>query len=100
MDVEVNADAENIETGQVRLTHTSYLLMVSHKDGKSAEVPRLACRTALDKARLLQAMMRHDLQARYRQEREQFVDAFATMDDAQLDALIASASAEGQGVSR
>ena len=90
MDVEVNAYAEHIATGQIRHTHTSYLLMVSLKEGRSAEVPRLICRTALDKARFLQARLRHELQARYRDERDQFIDAFATMDDAQLDDLITS----------
>lgn len=98
MDVEVNAYAENVETGQLRLTHTCYLLMVSRKEGKAAEVPRLVCRTQLDKARFLQASLRQDMQAHYRQEQERFVDAFATMDDAQLDALIAER--EHRGASR
>ena len=95
MDVEINAYAENIETGHVRLTHTSYLLMVSLKDGKSAEVPRLVCRTALDKARFLQAQLRQEMQARYRQERDRFVDEFALMDDAQLDTLMTARASAG-----
>ena len=90
MDVEINAYAENIETGHVRLTHTCYLLMVSLKDGKPAEVPQLVCRSSLDKARFVHAKMRQEMQARYRQERDRFVDAFATMDDAQIDALVAA----------
>lgn len=95
MDVEINAYAETIGTGQVRLTHTSYLRMVSLQNGKSAEVPRLVCRTALDKARFLQASMRQELQGRYREERDRFVDEFAMMDDAQLDALMAASASAG-----
>lgn len=101
MDVEVTCYAENIDMGQVRLTHTSYLRMVSLRNGTSAEVPRLVCRTALDKARFLQASMRHELQDRHRHERERFVDEFAMMDDAQLDALIAAVhNVNSTGVSR
>jgi acyl-CoA hydrolase len=92
MEVEVNVYAEHVETGQLRLTHTCYLTMVSLKDGKPAEVPRLICRTTVDKARYLQTKMRREMGKRYRQERDQFVDEFATMDDAQLDRLIATVS--------
>lgn len=95
MDVEVNVYAEDIKTGQQRLTHTCYLLMVSRKDGKATEVPRLVCRTPLDKARFLQASLRQDMQAQYRLEQERFVDSFAMMDDAQLDVLIAERESRG-----
>lgn len=94
MDVEVNAYAETVETDQLRLTHTCYLRMVSLKDGKPSAVPHLRCRYAVDKARYLQAKMRRNMEAQYRQERDQFVDAFAMMDDAQLDALIAADSSD------
>ena len=46
----------------------------------------------MDEARYLQTKMRREMGKRYRQERDQFVDEFVTMDDAQLDRLIATAS--------
>jgi uncharacterized protein (TIGR00369 family) len=93
MELEVNVYAENLETSELRLTHTCYLTMVSVREGKSAPVPRLVCRTAVDKARYLQAKMRREMAVSYRQERDRFVDEFAMMDDAQLDALIDGDSA-------
>jgi uncharacterized protein (TIGR00369 family) len=89
MEIEINVYAENLETSQLRLTHTCYLTMVSLNDGTSATVPQLICRTSVDKARYLQAKMRREMGMRYRQERDRFVDEFAMMDDAQLDALLA-----------
>lgn len=89
MDIEVTAYAETVETGQLRLTHTCNLMMVSLKDGKASQIPRLICRTAVDKARYLQAKMRRKMEKQYRLERDQFVDAFAMMDDTQIDALMA-----------
>lgn len=90
MEIEVNVYAENLATSELRLTHTCYLTMVSLKDGASAEVPRLVCRTSVAKARYLQAKLRREIGSRYRQERDRFVDEFAMMGDAQLDALIAA----------
>jgi acyl-CoA hydrolase len=94
MEVEVNVYAENLETSQLRLTHTCYLTMVSLKDSTSAEVPRLVCRTSVDKARYLQTRMRREMGMRYRQERDRFVDEFALIDDTRLDALVAADCAQ------
>jgi len=52
-------------------------------------VPRLVCRASVAKARYLQAKLRREIGLRYRQEGDRFVDEFAMMDVAQLDALIA-----------
>lgn len=89
MEVEIHLYAEDIPTGSVRHTNTCHLTMVALKEGKPATVPRLVCRTREDKARYIQAKMRREMGLRYREERDQFLQQIETMDDSELDALLA-----------
>jgi uncharacterized protein (TIGR00369 family) len=89
LEVEINVYAEDIPSGTVRHTNTCHFTMVALKDGRPTPVPRLICRTREDKARYIQAKMRREMSLRYRGERDQFVQQFADLDDAALDALIA-----------
>ena len=89
MEIEINIFAEDIPTGTVRHTNSCYFTIISLKDGKPNPVPRLVCRTREDKARYIQAKMRREMSLRYREERDQFLQQVAGMDDAELDALIA-----------
>jgi acyl-CoA hydrolase len=88
MEVEIDVFAEEIATGTVRRTNSCHVTMVSLVDGKPNPVPKLVCRTREDKARFIQAKMRREMGFRYREERDRFLEQFAGMEDAELDALI------------
>lgn len=94
LEVEINVYAEDIPTGAVRHTNSCHLTMVALKDGKPTPVPRLVCRTREDKARCIQAKMRRERGLQYREERDRFLQQFETMDDAELDALLAEQKTE------
>jgi acyl-CoA hydrolase len=88
MEVDVDVQAENIVTGETRLTNTCHLTFVALSDGKPVPVPPLVCRTRADKERCLRARMRRDLGMRYREERQGLAAQFDDLDDAALDALM------------
>jgi acyl-CoA hydrolase len=89
MEVDVDVLAENIVTGETRLTNTCHFTFVAIKDGKATPVPALVCRTREDKERCLRARMRRDMGMRYREERQGLAAQFDDLDDMALDALIA-----------
>jgi uncharacterized protein (TIGR00369 family) len=61
--------AENVKTGEVKHTNTSYFTMVAkHEDGTLAEVPMLELETRDDIRRFLEAIKRKELKNLYRQE--------------------------------
>jgi acyl-CoA hydrolase len=88
MEVEIDVFAEDIQSGNVRHTNSCHLTMVALKDGKPTPVPRLICRTREDKVRYIQAKMRRELSARYKTERDSFLQQVDEMNDDQLNAMI------------
>ena len=89
LDVDVEVAAEDIVTGDTRLTNTCHFTFVALKDGKAVPVPRLVCRTREDKERYLRARTRRELGLRYREERLGLAGQFDNLDEAALDAAIA-----------
>lgn len=67
--VGIRVSAENISTGEIKHTNTSYFTMVAkHEDGTNAEVPGLQLETRDDIRRFLEAMKRKELKQAYRHE--------------------------------
>jgi acyl-CoA hydrolase len=65
----IRVEAENVTTGEVRHTNTSYFTMVAKDpDGKPTTVPGLVLETRDQVRRWLEAMRRRELKARYDQE--------------------------------
>jgi len=64
--VGMRVTAENVETGLVKHTNTSYFTMVAKgKDGKPTPVPPLVLEDAEDARRFLEAMKRRELKAQF-----------------------------------
>lgn len=64
--VGIHVDSENVSTGLVRHTNTSYFTMVAkNEDGTSAVVPGLTLETRDDVRRCLEAIKRRELKRRY-----------------------------------
>lgn len=89
VEVEIDVFAEDVPTGRVRHTNSCHFTMVALKDGRPTPVPKLVCRTREDKARYIQAKLRKEMGLRYREQRDAFLEQFAQLNDAQLDAIIA-----------
>lgn len=89
LEVDGEVSAEDIVTGQARLTNTCHFTFVALKDGKAAPVPALLCSTREDKERYLRARARRDFGLRYPEERQRMAGQFDNLDEATLDALIA-----------
>jgi acyl-CoA hydrolase len=69
MMVGIRVDAENVSTGEIRHTNTSYFTMVAkHEDGTPKEVPPLLLETRDDVRRFLEAVKRKNLKAKYDDE--------------------------------
>jgi acyl-CoA hydrolase len=69
MMIGIHVDAENVTTGVVRHTNTSYFTMVAKDDGgRPAVVPRLLLETRDDVRRFLEAVTRRELRRRYSEE--------------------------------
>jgi acyl-CoA hydrolase len=67
--VGMHVDAENVTTGAVRHTNTSYFTMVAKDDaGRPTPVPRLVLETRDDVRRFLEALSRRALRRRYEEE--------------------------------
>lgn len=65
----IKVTAENIETGNIRHTNTSYFTMVAKdKAGVPREVPALILDTESDVRRFMEAMKRKELKSQYRDE--------------------------------
>lgn len=64
--VGMRVTAENVETGLVKHTNTSYFTMVAKgKDGKPTPVPPLVLEDAEDARRFLEAMKRRELKVQF-----------------------------------
>ncbi len=69
MEIGVRVTAENLKTGVIRHTNTSYITMVAIDDkGKSTLVPPLTLITAEDERRAKEALMRKQLRQEYEQK--------------------------------
>jgi acyl-CoA hydrolase len=67
--VGIHVDAENVTTGDVRHTNTSYFTMVAKDEsGRPAVVPRLVLETRDDVRRFVEALARRELRRRYVEE--------------------------------
>ena len=69
MVIGIKVIAENVRTGTVKHTNTSYFTMVATDDNqKPTEVPALLLETPDDKRRFLEAMKRKELKEAYKEE--------------------------------
>jgi acyl-CoA hydrolase len=69
MVVGMRVTAENVETGTVKHTNTSYFTMVAKdKNGEPTPVPPLLLETKEDARRFLEAMKRKELKAQFKDE--------------------------------
>lgn len=67
--VGIRATAEDVRSGAVKHTNTSYFTMVAkHNDGSLAVVPRLGLETREDIRRFLEAIKRKELKRTYQEE--------------------------------
>lgn len=67
--VGIRVVAENVTTGSIRHTNTSYFTMVAkNADGQPTPVPELILETRDDARRFLEAIKRRELKAAYRAE--------------------------------
>ena len=65
----IRVEAENVKTGVLKHTNTSYFTMVAkHEDGSNAPVPGLLLETRDDARRFLEAIKRRELKQAYREE--------------------------------
>lgn len=80
--VGIRVTAENVETGVVHHTNTSYFTMVHKgKDGKPGEVPPLLLETREDVRRFMEAMRRKALKAHYKYEFDNEISLLRTETD-------------------
>lgn len=67
--VGIRVEAENVATGELRHTNTSYFTMVAKgEDGRPAAVPGLVLESIDDARRWLEAIRRRELKARHDEE--------------------------------
>ncbi len=67
--VGIRVEAENVKTGVIKHTNTSYFTMVAKgEDGANAPVPGLLLENRDDVRRFLEAIKRKDLKRAYREE--------------------------------
>ena len=86
--VGIRVEAENVTTGWVRHTNTSYVTMVAkHEDGSNAVVPGLILETHDDVRRCLEAIKRRKLRREYDEALEQAHIITADVIEGQLGLL-------------
>lgn len=67
--VGIRAEAENVKTGQIKHTNTSYFTMVAKgEDDKPAQVPKLILESEVQVRRFMEAMARKSIKQKSRQE--------------------------------
>lgn len=89
MEITIDVWSTTLVTGETRHSNTARVTMVALRDGKPAEVPRLICETREDKIAFLAAHSRRQWRAQARTELEAQTAEFASMDERELDRLIA-----------
>lgn len=89
--VGISIHAENVITGEVRHTNSSYVTMVAMKDGKPTPVPPLVCRTNEEKRRQLFGRYRRLLGEKQRETLRALEGMLAEASGSRLDELMASA---------
>lgn len=85
----IEVHSENVQTGEVRHTNSSYVTMVALRDGKPAPVPPLVCDTPEAKRRYLLAKYRREYRTEYSERVARREAELAAMSDEELDRLIA-----------
>jgi acyl-CoA hydrolase len=69
LEIGIRVEAENVKTGVLKHTNTSYFTMVAKdEDGSNARVPGLLLETRDDARRFLEAIKRRELKKAYREE--------------------------------
>ncbi len=67
--VGIRAEAENVKTGQIKHTNTSYFTMVAKgEDDKPTQVPKLILESEVQVRRFMEAMVRKSIKQKSRQE--------------------------------
>jgi uncharacterized protein (TIGR00369 family) len=67
--VGIRAEAENVKTGQIKHTNTSYFTMVAKgEDDKPTQVPKLILESEVQVRRFMEAMARKSIKQKSRQE--------------------------------
>jgi acyl-CoA hydrolase len=90
MEVTIEVYSEDVLKQLRRHTNTARVTMVAIRDGKPAEVPRLVCETREDKVRFLEGRLRRELRQSPSRDLERIFERLATMDEPELDGLMAS----------
>ena len=61
MEIGIQIEAENLQTGEKRHTNSCYFTMVAlDESGKPTEVPRLVCESAIEKRRFREGQIRRE----------------------------------------
>jgi|SRR5690606_30258264 len=75
--VGIRVEAENVKSGEIKHTNTSYVTMVAKgEDDKPTKVPGLILENEVDVRRFLQAMARKELRQKNRKEMEAASSSF------------------------
>lgn len=75
--VGIRAEAENVKTGKVKHTNTSYFTMVAKgEDDKPTQVPKLILESEVQVRRFMEAMARKSIKQKSRQEMASAKSAF------------------------
>jgi len=83
--VGIKVIAENVKTGQVKHTNTSYLTMVAKgEDDKPAQVPGLTLETPEDARRFLEALQRRDIKQQSNQAFQEAKSCHTVSQDIEL----------------
>ena len=90
IEVTIEVHSTNLRLNERRHVNTATVTMVCIKDGKPSEVPRLICETADDKRRFLAGQLRRELHTSRIQELKLLFSRLATLQEPELDELIAA----------
>ncbi len=88
--VGIEVHSENVQTGEVRHTNTSYVTMVALRDGKPAPVPPLVCDTPEAKRHYLMAKYRREYRTEYTERLARREAELVQMSEEELDDLLHS----------
>jgi len=93
MEITIDVTSTNLKTGESRPTNTARVTMVAIENGKPTPVPPLIMESREEKLRFLEGKVRRELRKRQIAERERLFARFQTLDEAQLDKIIADENA-------
>jgi acyl-CoA hydrolase len=92
MGIGVEVHSENVQTGEVRHTNSSYVTMVALTEGKPAPVPPLRCETDEDKRRLLLGRYRKQRRLENQEELARVAGVLEKTEGKRLDEFLAAKS--------